>query len=122
MANTMDIIYLHDLAIDCVIGAFDWEREITQTVYIDLDMGWDIRPAGLSDQLEDTLSYKDISKAVSALVIKRQFQLVEAMAEEVAALLKTQFSVPWCRVRINKKGAVRGAQDVGVVIERGVTE
>ena len=115
----MDIIYLHDLAVDCVIGAFDWEREITQTIYIALDMAWDLRPAAKSDDLKDTLSYKDISKAVSVLVIAGQYQLVETMAEEVATLLLEQFGVPWCRVRINKKGAVRGAQDVGVIIERG---
>lgn len=115
----MDIIYLHDLAIDCVIGAWDWERDITQTVYVDLDMAWDITKAGESDDLEDTLSYKEISKVVSELVIKRKFMLVETMATEIAKLLMTQFEVPWCRVRINKKGAVRGAQDVGVIIERG---
>ncbi len=118
----MDIIYLHDLAVDCVIGAWDWEREITQTVYIDLDMAWDIQAAGASDDLDDTLSYKDVSKAVSALVIERQFKLVEAMAEDIAALLLDQFKVPWCRVRINKKGAVRDAQDVGVIIERAKTD
>lgn len=115
----MDIIYLHDLAIDCVIGAWGWEREITQTVYVDLDMGWDISAAGLSDDLADTLSYKDISKSVSDLVIEREFKLVETMAVEIAQLLMVGFKVPWCRVRINKKGAVSGAQDVGVVIERG---
>lgn len=116
----MDIIYLHDLAIDCVIGAWDWEREITQTVYIDLDMAWDISKAGKSDDLADTLSYKEVSKEVSDLVVERKFQLVEAMATEVADLLLNQFKVPWCRVRINKKGAVSSAQDVGVIIERGL--
>lgn len=115
----MDIIYLHDLAVDCVIGAWDWEREITQTVYISLDMGWDIAAAAASDDLDDTLSYKDVSKAVSGMVVERKFMLVEAMAEEVAQMLLNDFKVPWCRVKINKKGAVRGAQDVGVIVERG---
>lgn len=115
----LDTIFIHDLAIDCVIGVWDWERETLQTVYIDLDIAWDVSRAGRSDRLEDTLSYKDIAKAVSALVIERKFQLVEAMAAEVAELLQQEFDVPWCRVRVNKKGAVSGAQDVGVVIERG---
>lgn len=114
----MDIIYLHNLAIDCVIGAWDWERKITQTVYVDLDMGWDISKAGVSDNLEDTLSYKDVSKSVSQLVVDRKFMLVETMATEIVQLLLAEFHVPWCRVRINKKGAVRNAQDVGVIIER----
>jgi len=115
----MDIIYLHDLAIECVIGAWDWEREIIQTVYVDLDMGWDISKAGVSDELEDTLSYKDISIAVTELVVERKFKLVETMATEIAALLVLEFNIPWCRVKINKRGAVSSAQDVGVVIERG---
>lgn len=115
----MDTIFLHDLAVDCIIGVWDWERETLQTVYIDLDMAWDISKAGKSDVLEDTLSYKDISRAVSALVVERKFKLVEAMATEIAALLQDDFAVPWCRVRVNKKGAVSRAQDVGVVIERG---
>lgn len=119
LLEPMDIIYLHDLAIDCVIGAWDWEREITQTVYVDLDMGWDLSVAGKSDDLADTLSYKDVSKSVSDLVIEREFKLVETMAIEIAELLQIGFKVPWCRVRINKKGAVSGAQDVGVIIERG---
>ena len=115
----MDIIYLHELAIDCVVGAWDWEREILQTVYVDLDMGWDISKAGESDELDDTLSYKDVSIAVTELVVARKFKLVEAMATEIAALLRRDFSIPWCRVKINKRGAVSRAGDVGVIIERG---
>lgn len=115
----MDIIYLHDLAVECVIGVWDWERDILQTVYIDLDMGWDTRKAAQSEQLEDTLSYKDVAKSVSALVVERQYQLVETMANEIAELLHEAFNVPWCRVKINKHGAVSSAGDVGVVIERG---
>ncbi len=115
----VDIIYLHDLAIECVVGAWDWERDILQTVYVDLDMAWDISQAGQTDELEHTLNYRDISKAVTALVVARKFKLVETMAVEIADLLMTGFAVPWCRVRINKRGAVSGAEDVGVIIERG---
>ena len=115
----MDIIYLHNLKIDCVIGVWEWERRIRQTVTLDLDMGFDIATAAASDALEDTLSYKDVAKRVAALVRESEFTLVEALAEAVAAVLLAEFSVGWCRVRVNKFGAVRGAGDVGVVIERG---
>ncbi len=115
----MDIIYLHDLKVDCVIGVWDWERKIKQTITIDLDMGFDIRKAAASDELEDTLSYKDVSKRVEAFVKDSGFQLVERLAEEIAAILLNEFAIKWCRVRINKFGAVRGAGDVGVLIERG---
>jgi 7,8-dihydroneopterin aldolase/epimerase/oxygenase len=115
----MDIIYLHDLKVDCVIGVWEWERKIRQTITIDLDMGFDIRKAAASDALEDTLSYKDVSKRVEAFVKDSGFQLVERLAEEIAAILLEEFDIKWCRVKINKFGAVRGAGDVGVLIERG---
>ena len=115
----MDIIYLHGLKVDCVIGVFEWERRITQTITIDLDMGFDIRKAAASDQLEDTLSYKDVSKRVESFVQESGFGLVEKLAEEIAAILLNEFGLKWCRVRINKFGAVRGAGDVGILIERG---
>lgn len=115
----MDIIYLHGLKVDCVIGVWEWERRIRQRVTIDLDLGFDIAPAGRSDQLEDTLSYKEVAKRVAALARDSEFALVEKLAEEIAALLAGEFALDWCRVRVNKFGAVRGAGDVGVVIERG---
>jgi dihydroneopterin aldolase len=47
------------------------------------------------------------------------FQLVETLAESVAGIVLAEFGVPWVRVRVNKRGAIRNAADVGVVIERG---
>ena len=115
----MDIIYLHGLKVDCVIGVWEWERQITQTVTIDLEMGFDITEAAISDDLKDTLSYKDVAKRVESFVGESGFALVEKLAEEVASMLLGEFEIKWCRVRINKFGAVRGAGDVGVIIERG---
>lgn len=115
----MDIIYLHDLKVDCVIGVWEWERKIRQTITIDLDMGFDIRKAAASDALEDTLSYKDVSKRIENFVRDSGYQLVERLAEEIAGILHNEFDISWCRVRVNKFGAVRNAGDVGVVIERG---
>lgn len=116
----MDIVYLHDLRVDCIIGVWDWERKLRQTVSLDLDMGADIRRAAATDALDDTLNYKAVAKRVQEYVRASEFQLVETLAEKVAELLLAEFHIPWVRVRINKRGAVRGAGDVGVVIERGV--
>jgi len=115
----MDIIYLRDLRVETVIGIYDWEREIRQTVVIDLEMGADIRRAAETDAIEDTLDYKSIAKTVIAFVEQSEFQLVETLAERVAALILSDFAIPWLRLSINKQGAVRGARDVGVCIERG---
>jgi dihydroneopterin aldolase len=115
----MDIIFLADLRIETVIGVFDWEREIKQTVVFDLQMGADIRKAAASDALEDTLDYKSVAKRIIDFVEKSEFQLVETLAERVADIILSEFNVPWVRVQLNKQGAVRGARDVGVIIERG---
>ncbi len=114
----MDIVYLRDLEIECVIGIFEWERRIKQTIVLDLDMAADIRRAAASDRIEDTLDYKAVSKRVIDFVGASQFQLVETLAERVSEIVLNEFQVPWVRVRVNKRGAIRHAADVGVVIER----
>jgi 7,8-dihydroneopterin aldolase/epimerase/oxygenase len=115
----MDIIYLHDLKVDCIIGIWEWERRTTQTLTIHLDMAVDIQRAAASDSIHDTLDYKSVSKRVIAFVSESQFQLVETLTEKIAELILSEFQVPWVRVKLNKKGAIRGATDVGVILERG---
>ena len=115
----MDIIYIRDLKIDTVIGVFDWERQITQTISFDIDMATDIRKAASSDDLADTLDYKAVSKRLIDYVGSSDFQLVETLAERICDIIIEEFNVPWVRLRLNKKGALRGANDVGVLIERG---
>ena len=116
---SMDIIFLTDLRIDTVIGIFDWERRIKQTVIFDLEMGADIRKAAATDSITDTLDYKAVAKRVIQFVEASEFQLVETLAEKVAQLILDEFTVPWVRVKLNKTGAIRGARDVGILIERG---
>lgn len=115
----MDIIYLHDLKIDCVLGIWEWERRTTQTVTIDLDLGADVRKAAASGRIEDTVNYKAIAKRLIGFVGESQFGLVETLAERIAEIVLKEFPVRWVRVRVNKKGAIRGASDVGVIVERG---
>lgn len=116
----MDVVYIRALQIETVIGIFDWEREIKQTVSLDLEMGWDNRPAAKSDAIEDALDYKTVAKTLIAFVEQSEFQLVEKLAESVADIVLNEFHVPWLRLRLGKPGALRGSTDVGVEIERGV--
>lgn len=115
----MDIVYLRDLRLECTIGVYAWERRIRQTVIFDLDMAADGTRAAATDRIADTLDYKAISKRLIEYAGTTEFQLVETLAEKVASILLTEFNIPWVRVRANKRGAVRHAGDVGVVIERG---
>lgn len=115
----MDIVYINDLRVDTVIGIFDWERRIRQTISIDLEMGFDIRKAAASDRIEDALDYKAVGKRVIAYVKQSEALLVERLAEEIAQIVLGEFGVCWLRLRLSKPGALRGAKDVGLVIERG---
>lgn len=113
-----DTIFLTDLKVDTIVGIWDWERKIRQTVSIDLELGADIRRAAASDNIEDTLNYKQVAKRVQQFVAESEFQLVETMAEQIAGIILAEFDVPWTQVRVNKPGAIRGARDVGVLIRR----
>lgn len=115
----MDIIYLHGLKVDCVIGCWEWEQRIVQSLVIDLDMGFETLKSAESDCLEDTLSYKDVAKRVAGFVAESKFNLLEKLAEEIARIILDEFPATWCRVKLNKFGAVSGARDVGIIIERG---
>lgn len=113
-----DIVFIEDLRVQTVIGVFDWEREIRQTVSLDLEMAFDIRKAAASDDIADTLDYKAVSKRLIHFVEDSEFQLVESLAERCAAIVLDEFPVNWLRLKLSKPGAVRGSSAVGVVIER----
>lgn len=117
-----DRVFIEDLQIQTVIGVFDWEREITQTVSLDLQMAFDIRAAGKSDDIADTLDYKTVSKRLIQFVESSKFQLVEALAEHCARIVLQEFPVSWVHLKLSKPGAVRGSSAVGVIIERSAKQ
>lgn len=115
----MDKIFLNELRVDTVIGIWDWERKIRQTVIVDLEMSADIAKAAATDRVEDTLNYKSVAKRIQSFVEGSSFQLVETLAERIADIIREEFGVAWVKVRVNKPGAIRGSKDVGILIERG---
>ena len=122
LGGAMDIIFLRGLKIETIIGIYEWERKIRQTVLLDLEMGTDIRRAAETDSIENTLDYKTLSKRVTHFVESSDCFLVETLAERIAAIVLAEFPTPWVRVTLNKKGAISGASDVGIIIERGSKE
>ena len=117
--KTMDIIYLNQLRIDTVIGVWEWERKIRQTLIMDIQLGTDIAAAGASDDINDTVDYKAVSDRVMAFTRESNFALIEALAEGITRIVLDEFDVKWIRLSINKQGVVRHVRDVGIVIERG---
>jgi len=116
----VDQIFIKGLAIDAVIGVYDWERTIRQRLILDLDLGWDISAAAAGDDLSATLDYAALSQRIHDYVSSSSFQLIETLAHKLAELIMAEYGVPWLRLRINKPDAVaEAAGGVGVLIERG---
>ncbi len=118
MNQTTDRVFLRELAVECIIGFLDWERLVKQTVYLDIEAPIDCRRAALNDEVAQTLDYKRLSKVVCAFVGASEFKLVETLADRTARLILEEFDLPWVKVTLNKRGAIRAARDVGVSIER----
>jgi dihydroneopterin aldolase len=114
-----DRVFVQGLELYCVIGLQAWERQVMQKVRIDLVMTTDCRAAAASDDPALALDYRAVSKRVQQLVEGTSFQLVEALAEKIAAAVLAEFPrAASVSVRVGKPGAVRFAEVVGVEIER----
>lgn len=114
----MDKIFLNDLHIDTIIGIYDWERETLQTLSFDLEMDWDIRKAAKSDDITDTLDYGAVATTIVKFVEASSYQLIETLAEDLAALLLSSFPIPKIKLTLSKPVALHGQNTARIVIER----
>lgn len=114
-----DKVLIEGLKANAVIGIYDWEKAIRQPLLVDLTMAWNNKVPAASDRIEDALDYEAVSNAVLKLIEAQPFELIERVAEEVAALVLGQFNVPWIKVRVAKPTAIKQAASVAVEIERG---
>ena len=119
MSDCMDIVFIEKLEVFTTIGVYDWEKSITQRLVIDLKLGHDNRPAAYTDDINKALNYAAVAQAVTEFAQGNIFELVETMAERIAALLIAEFNIPWLSLKLSKPGAVANAANVGVYIERG---
>ena len=115
----MDQVFIRDLCIDTVIGVYDWERRVRQTLRVDLEMATEIHAAARSDELQYAVDYARVAESITELAANSNFQLIETLAEAIAQLVLNEFGVPWLRLRLRKPGAVANAREVGLLIERG---
>jgi FolB domain-containing protein len=114
----MDQIFINDLLIRGVIGISEREREQPQDILVNIVIFSDIRKAGKSDNVEDSVNYRTVAKKVLAHVEKIQRYTVEALATDIADLVLSEPNVLKVRVKVEKPGAVRFSKSVGVEIER----
>lgn len=115
----MDRVLIRQLKIDTVIGVYEWEKKIEQTLLLDLDMAWDNALAARQDDYCAALCYETVSKRLIELLKEKPIELIETVAEMVAHCVMSEFSVPWVKVVVLKPGAIATAAAVGVEIERG---
>lgn len=116
--SASDRVLIEGLEIEATIGVYDWERDILQRLVFDIEMETDIRAAAEADDIDKTLDYKTISDEVERFVKASSFQLIESLAEEVAALILSDFPVTSLWLKLSKPGAVPAAKNVAVKIFR----
>ena len=114
----MDRIIIKDLLVRGVIGVNDWEREVRQDILLNVVLFTDLRTAGKSDDIDDTVNYRTVSKKIIDHVQTSERFTVEALAEDLARICLQPAGVTKARVRVEKPGALRFADSVGVEIER----
>ncbi|RAH37901.1 dihydroneopterin aldolase [Halomonas sp. SL1] len=115
----MDLVLIEALKVDTVIGVYDWERTLTQTLVLDLELATDTRPAAADDDIAQTLDYAAISERIARFGAEHSFELVETFAERLVDALRQEYGIAWIRLTLRKPGAVPAANAVGVRIERG---
>ncbi len=114
----MDRVSIRDLRVSAVIGVRDWEREVTQTLVVSVEMAADVRKAAESDDLADALDYSAVAQVISSVVRDGRFRLIETAAERVAERLLAEYPVAWLRLEVRKPIA-DGGYTAAVTIERG---
>lgn len=116
--TTEDRIHLRGLKCQCIIGFIDWERQVPQTVVLDVEFPCNCARAAATDSVADTVDYKQLAKRVLAYVEASKFMLIESLAHGLALTLLREFPLEWIKIDLNKPGAIRHSRDVGVSLLR----
>lgn len=117
-----DIVFIEQLTFLASIGVFEWEKQLEQKLVLDLELTTDIQPAAASDDLHLTLNYVAISEQVVKLAKSQHHDLIETLAEKLAAMLLQNFATQQVTLTLRKPSAVPAAAGVGVKITRQRTE
>ena len=118
MTPNMDIIFIKQLKLDTIIGIHDWEREKQQPIILDIEIGYSIKSAVQSDQIENCIDYSRVCERLKQLAQNHQYQLVESFAEASSHIILQEFMAHWVRIKLSKPNAINEASGVGIIIER----
>jgi dihydroneopterin aldolase len=111
-------IFVSRLQLAARIGVHEWEKLDLQPIIVDLEFGLPSEVACHTDNIDDAVDYSEVVATLKHLATVRHYELVEAMAETMAAAIQREFGVPWLLLRLSKLAPFPGAE-VGIVVERG---
>ena len=114
----MDTIFISELKVKTKLGVPTWERMVAQTIILDIEIGYDLAPAGKSDAIADTIDYGAVVARIQGTLKEHNFQLAEALAEHVCQLILKEFGALNVKVKVAKPGILAGLKSLGVMIER----
>jgi dihydroneopterin aldolase len=114
----MDIIFIRDIRLETLIGAYEFERRQPRTLQVDIEIGRPSIRACNTDKLADTIDYSAVVDLVKDTFASHSFHLLEPLAETIVELILEKFDAQWARIEVSKTGVVTNARDVGVRIER----
>lgn len=115
----MDIIFLRELKVTTLIGIYEREKRVPQTLQLDLDIALPSSRACQSDDIRDALDYAQVAQHIQTVLGSGHFSLLETLAEHIAQIILKDFNAPWVKVSVAKLQAIRNCKQVGVCIERG---
>jgi dihydroneopterin aldolase len=115
----MNMIFIHELRIDTRIGIYTREKQVAQTIQLDLDIALRDKQAAGVWQLDESIDYAEVVKRIRRLFEEEHFDLLENAAETIARIIMDEFGAPWLRITIAKLAPLSGVKRLGVTIERG---
>ncbi|MGO2012458.1 MAG: dihydroneopterin aldolase [Pseudoalteromonas sp.] len=114
----MDKVFISQLQVDTIIGVYDFEKLSKQSLYFDIEMLCDIKPAATNDDINLALDYAKVSERVIDHTTAKPVELLETLVEQLAEIILTEFATTQVMIRVSKPAAVAKAQTVGVEITR----
>lgn len=114
----MDIIFLQAIKVKTHLGVPEWERQLAQTIILDIEIGYDFAKACQSDAIEDTIDYAAVVARIRETLSEQAFRLVEALAEHVCQIILTEFKAKQVKIKVAKPNVLPDLAALGVEITR----
>ena len=118
----MDVIFIREFRFETLIGIYEWEKKVPQTIELNIEIALESNSAAESNDIRDTIDYGEVIRRIRETCRERHFPLLEALAERVATLILNDFGAPRVRLSVAKIALFPGIKQVGVTIERSRAE